>query len=184
MLKELIKELRTKNNLTMKAFGESIGVSGAAVSNYESGRKQPGQETLARISEVYDISKEWLMGEVNETKEAAKMLKTAVEIAAPVVAEELAEQAAAAGQEVKKAVKVSTRQAEETQAPTNGSVKECAPKKTSAPELIIESLFGGQITAEEILRKVPKEAEKVYVKPDENKAYWSGDGKVGSVDLW
>ena len=35
-MKDLIKNLRTQNNLTLKAFADSIGVSSTAVSNYES----------------------------------------------------------------------------------------------------------------------------------------------------
>ena len=38
-MKDLIKNLRTQNNLTLKAFADSIGVSSTAVSNYEKGIK-------------------------------------------------------------------------------------------------------------------------------------------------
>ena len=33
MIKELIKNLRNQNNLTVKAFADSIGVSSTAISN-------------------------------------------------------------------------------------------------------------------------------------------------------
>ena len=157
MLKNLIKELRTRNNMTLKAFGESIGVSESAVSSYESGKKKPGQETLEKISQVYDVSREWLMGEVSDVQETTRMVKAAVEIAAPVIAEDAAE----AVEEIRG-----------------------AGKEKKKPELVIESLAGNQISPEEIFAKLPESAEKVYVKPDENKAYWTGGEETGSINLW
>jgi len=56
-----------------------------------------------------------------------------------------------------------------------------APKK--AVEVIIQSPMGGNITPEEILAKVGK-ADKIYVRVDENKAYWVRGKETGSVDLW
>ena len=69
------------------------------------------------------------------------------------------------------------------EAPKKTTTKKTTTKKTS-PTLIIESLFGSQISAEDVLRRLPADAEEVYLKPDENKAYWTGNGKVGSIDLW
>ena len=59
-------------------------------------------------------------------------------------------------------------------------------KKIPAPKLniMIQSPMGGVITPEEIRAKVPKEARDVYVRVDENKLYWVGREKVGSVDIW
>ena len=55
------------------------------------------------------------------------------------------------------------------------------------PALIIESTMGGQISAEEIIKRVMdkrSDAEKVYVKPEENKAYFTYGDSVGHIDLW
>jgi hypothetical protein len=43
--------------------------------------------------------------------------------------------------------------------------------------------MGGNITPEEILKKVGT-ADKIYVRVDENKAYWVKGTETGSVDLW
>ena len=51
-------------------------------------------------------------------------------------------------------------------------------------KLVIQSTMGGSITAEEVLAKIPAGAETVYVKPEENKAYWVKGSESGSVDLW
>ena len=65
------------------------------------------------------------------------------------------------------------------------TVKKNAEKKTAAKktEVIIQSPMGGNITPEEILAKVGK-ADKIYVRVDENKAYWVRGEQTGSVDLW
>jgi hypothetical protein len=57
-------------------------------------------------------------------------------------------------------------------------------KKPSTTKVFIESMLGGSITTEEILKKIPKGTTEVYVKPEENKAYWVKGDKTGSVDLW
>ena len=59
--------------------------------------------------------------------------------------------------------------------------KKPAAKKTG--EMIIQSPMGGNITPEEIMKKVGK-ADKIYVRVDENKAYWVRGKETGSVDLW
>ena len=57
-------------------------------------------------------------------------------------------------------------------------------KESSAKKgLIIQSPLGGEITPEEVLAKVGK-VDVVYVRVDENKAYWVKGKKNGAVDLW
>ena len=49
--------------------------------------------------------------------------------------------------------------------------------------VIIQSPMGGEITPEEVLAKVGP-VDKVYVRVDENKAYWTRGDESGAVDLW
>ena len=67
------------------------------------------------------------------------------------------------------------------------AAKKAAPAKKAAAkkaaEVIIQSPLGGEITPEVILAKVG-EVDKVYVRVDENKAYWVRGEETGSVDLW
>lgn len=62
------------------------------------------------------------------------------------------------------------------------AAKKAAPAKKTA-EVIIQSPMGGEITAAEVLERVGK-VDKVYVRVDENKAYWVRGEETGSVDLW
>ena len=48
---------------------------------------------------------------------------------------------------------------------------------------IIQSPMGGSITPDEILRKVG-EVDAVYIRVDENKAYWVKGEETGSIDFW
>ena len=65
------------------------------------------------------------------------------------------------------------------------AAKKPATKKAAkkATEGSIQSPYGGEISYTEILAKVG-EAEKVYVRVDQNKAYWVRGLETGDVDLW
>ena len=61
--------------------------------------------------------------------------------------------------------------------------KQAAPAAKKTVEVIIQSSLGAGITPDEILAKVG-EVDRVYVRVDENKAYWVRGEETGSVDLW
>ena len=61
------------------------------------------------------------------------------------------------------------------------AAKKPAAKKVA--EVIIQSPLGGEITGAEILARVG-DVDKVYVRVDENKAYWVRGEETGDVDLW
>ena len=58
---------------------------------------------------------------------------------------------------------------------------------SNQPEIVIQSLMGGSISTEEILARVYSQepsAQKIYVKPEENRAYWVAKNNRGYVVLW
>ena len=63
----------------------------------------------------------------------------------------------------------------------NAAAKKAAAKKTA--EVIVQSPLGGEISVNEILAKVG-DADKVYVRVDQNKAYWVRGEETGDTDLW
>ena len=67
--------------------------------------------------------------------------------------------------------------------PAEKKTAEKKPAAKKAVEVIIQSPMGGNITPEAIIAKVGK-ADKIYVRVDENKAYWVRGKETGSVDLW
>ena len=69
----------------------------------------------------------------------------------------------------------------ETAAAKKTVARKPAAKKTA--ELIVQSPLGGEISSAEILARVGN-ADRVYVRVDQNKAYWVRGGETGCVDLW
>ena len=111
-------------------------------------------------------------------------IKAAVEGVAEVIAPVVEEKAAPVAEE--KADPVVEEKADpvvEEKAAT--TVK--AEKTEEQVELIIESTMGGQISADEIIKRVKEkrnDAAKIYVKPEENKAYFTYGDSVGHIELW
>ena len=111
-----------------------------------------------------------------------KTEKTATVKKAPAAKAATEKKPAAKAAAVKKAPAV--KAAAEKKAPAaKAAAAKKAPAAKKATEVIIQSPMGGNITPEAILAKVGK-ADKIYVRVDENKAYWVRGLETGSVDLW
>lgn len=111
-----------------------------------------------------------------------KTEKTATVKKAPAAKAAAEKKPAAKAAAVKKAPAV--KAAAEKKAPAvKAAAAKKAPAAKKATEVIIQSPMGGNITPEAILAKVGK-ADKIYVRVDENKAYWVRGLETGSVDLW
>ena len=84
-----------------------------------------------------------------------------------------------------KAAPAAKKEAKEKKAPA----KKAAPaakkeaKKSKAAEIIIQSSMGGEITPEEIMSRIG-DVDKVYIRIDQNAAYWIKGEESGSVNLW
>ena len=87
----------------------------------------------------------------------------------------------AAEKAVKPAAKKAVAAVAEAAAEKKPAARKTATKKTA--EVIIQSPLGGEITGAEILARVGN-VDKVYVRVDENKAFWVRGEESGSVDLW
>ena len=60
-MKDRIKEIRKNSpEKTLERFGEKIGISGAAVSQIESGKTNPTNQTIKAICSVYRVNENWL----------------------------------------------------------------------------------------------------------------------------
>ena len=82
--------------------------------------------------------------------------------------------------EVKKTAAKTARKTKETVK----KVESAAKKPAGKLEIIVQSPMGGNITAEEIAAKLPKGAETVFVRVDQNKLWWIKGEETGSVDIW
>lgn len=73
-----LKELRQKNNLTLRALGEKINMSSARLSQYENGKREPKLETWDKLATFFNVSVPYLQGfnespHHNSTKEHQTM---------------------------------------------------------------------------------------------------------------
>lgn len=205
-----IKELREKNKLTQTALAKSLGVSSNAISAIESGRLKLSKKLTAKINEVYgEAVEQTAAAKAAEEKVEAAVEKLAENAAEAVLeterkaekktgkartrakadkpaAEAVAEAVAAPVVAAVAAVGKKTRKTRKAPAAARTPRKK-AEKNTAAvrktPALVIQSPFGGEITPDAIFAKIG-DADTVYVRIDQNKAYWVKGEETGSVDLW
>ena len=171
----LIKSIRSTLDLSRAAFGKLVGVSVSSVGLYETGKGKPREGVLEKIREV--------------AKEA--LLRGDDEEAAPAVDEEAVteadEEEAEAVQAVDEEEAAASADGEEAEAATPADEEDSVMsdnKETKPAVMYIQSVMGSIITTEEVLERLPEGVETVYVKPEDNKAYWVKGEESGSVDLW
>ncbi|MGF9769448.1 helix-turn-helix domain-containing protein [Bacillus albus] len=58
---ENVRILRTLKGLSMKEFGDVLGVASSTISNWENSRKEPNFETLQKISIYFNVSTDRLL---------------------------------------------------------------------------------------------------------------------------
>ena len=56
LIGEKIKHIRSSHNLSQSRFGKRIGVTGKAISAYETGRSEPPLFMIKRMANEYDVS--------------------------------------------------------------------------------------------------------------------------------
>ena len=59
-MEKRISQIRKSYNLTVRAFGDAIGISGSAVSKLESGENSPSEQSIRAICNRFGISRDWL----------------------------------------------------------------------------------------------------------------------------
>lgn len=71
-LKENLKTLRFKYNLSQEDVAEKINKTRATYSRYETGTLTPDIETLIQLADLYCVSLDYITGRVSSTEEWAK----------------------------------------------------------------------------------------------------------------
>ncbi len=160
-----IKELRKEKGLTLAAFAKAIGIGMSTLTAYEAGKREPSAKTIATVKEMYGVTLD--TSAAPAPKEKAAPAKKAAAASAKKAAAAPAKKAAAAP--AKKAAAA--------------PAKKPAAKKDAKAVVIIQSPMGGEITPEEILKRVG-DVDKVYVRIDQNAAYWIKGEESGAINLW
>lgn len=60
-----LKMLRQKANLTQKELAEKLGVSRGTIGMYEIGQRDPDTETLQKLSDIFGVSVDYLLGKTD-----------------------------------------------------------------------------------------------------------------------
>jgi len=59
---ERLKQLRKEHGLTVIELGKHLQCSGASISHYEKGDREPSHETLLKYAEFFGVSIDFLLG--------------------------------------------------------------------------------------------------------------------------
>jgi len=157
-----IRDLRERVGLSQVAFGETIGIRGVTVSSLETGRLGVSKKIADEIQRVYGV-KVTLPPKKREAKKSQKQSR-----------KENTDR-----QKRKAAGNADTASAQNAPA----GVPAERIKAAGMPNVHIQSMMGGEITVEQILARVG-EADDVYIRVEENRAYWVRGEDSGWIELW
>ena len=180
---ELIK-IREEKNLTKGAFAKLIGISPLMQGRYESGKIAIPESIAGKVKEVAAEAAPVAEKKTEEPKTEEKPKKRK-----SIKTEDLKKAAEAVVEKVKETaseVKKNTEKKKTTEKKETTSKKKTVTKKKN-PTLSIQSLMGGSLTTEEIIGRVLEvapDAEDIYVKTEENKAYYTAKSGDGFIILW
>lgn len=76
MFKERLKKLRTSKNLTQEQIARKLRIARASYTRYETGEREPSFETIIELSELFNVSIDYLLGKINEPTPPLKVLIT------------------------------------------------------------------------------------------------------------
>ena len=70
MFDERLKSLRKKCGYTQVSLAETLGVSKGTVAMWETGKRTPDFETLIRLSDLFDVRTDYILGKSDDTSSA------------------------------------------------------------------------------------------------------------------
>ena len=191
-----IKEFRLSQNLSRNDLAAALGISVSSEQSYEYGYRNPSKKVIEKIKEVYGVdlnAPETAVAEaapIEEKKPAVeekparrgRKKKDSAEAApVPIVEEKV-------GETLAKPKRGRKKKEQPTPAPVDESLLKMQNDADTAVRalvtaVIIQSPMGGEIDVNEILAKVGP-VDKVYVRVDQNAAYWVRGDESGAVNLW
>lgn len=74
-----IRKRRKALDLTMKQLAASVGVTEAAISHYETGRREPDPDMLGRIANALGVSVDYLLGREEQSKEPLQSIRANID---------------------------------------------------------------------------------------------------------
>ena len=181
MTGEELKTTRETAGLTKGAFAKTLGITAMLQGRYESGSVAIPDAVAEKIMQLYAPKKNTDPVKEEKTEAPAKKgttrcgrrKKTEGPVTEAVEEQKSAESAPVADE------------AEKEQKGKAVPKRKASRKKSTS--VVVQSLMGGEITVEEILGRVKAVAgnvDTVYVKPEENRIYYSKEGKSEFIEIW
>lgn len=62
LFKDMLKYLRSRENLSQAELAEKLGVAKSTISMYEVGKREPDFETLEAIADIFNVDMNFLLG--------------------------------------------------------------------------------------------------------------------------
>lgn len=161
-----IKEFRISQKLSQVELATALGISVSSERAYEYGVRNPSVTFFARIKELYGVD-----------------LAAAEAAPAPAVEEAPAKKPRTRKKKETAAEAAPAEPVPAVEEKAEKPVKKPRARKKTTPTVIIQSIMGGEINVEQIIAKVG-EVDTIYVKPEENAAFWVRGEETGAVNLW
>lgn len=86
-MKERLKQIRNKENMTMEKFGNELGVTKAAISKLEKGERNLTNQMIKAICERFNVREEWLRTGEGEMAYGKERNQIVAEFAADLIKE-------------------------------------------------------------------------------------------------
>ena len=187
---EILKRAEeTSVSAAAKEFGVSVmsitrwkAANKATAEKIETKKKTRGAARKAKTT-VADTAEK----AAGDVKDAADKAKDAVQIEVGKVKGKRTRKVVEKMEAKEKKQEAKEQKAEEKkQAKVQRAAKKPSTKiATAKMNMVFQSTMGGEITPEQIALKLPKNVSDVYVKLEENKAYYVlNDGTMGNVEIW
>ena len=179
-----IKEFRLSQKLSQVDFAAALGISVSTERSYEYGVREPNVKVIEKIKEVYGVDLNAPAAEEKPARRGRKKKDEAEVAPVPIVKEKV-------GETLAKPKRGRKKKEQPTPAPVDESLLKMQNDADAAVHalfdaksaVIIQSPMGGEIDVNEILAKVGP-VDKVYVRVDQNAAYWVRGDESGAVNLW
>lgn len=75
-----IRKLRKHNNMTQETLGNILGLGKSTISQYENDINTPDIKILQKISDIFDVSVDYILGNTEERKTADEILNQEKEV--------------------------------------------------------------------------------------------------------
>jgi len=74
MLKDRLKKLRKEKGITQIELSKIFGISQGTIGNWETGHREPDLAMLAKISNYFNVSIDYLVGQTEEPRRASDII--------------------------------------------------------------------------------------------------------------